>query len=131
MGSVFVVDDDEDVCAAIADLIANMSQQPCLRLGGLAELVKLGARALACELAIIDINLGAGAPTGIDVYDWLRGHGFRGRIVFLTGHAHGHPLVKRACALGHAQVVQKPIEVDELRAIVLDRGVDVLANASS
>jgi hypothetical protein len=48
----------------------------------------------------------------------LRARGFRGRIVFLTGHARSYPAVQRACSLDHARVLQKPVDVAELRALV-------------
>jgi len=118
MGGVLVIDDDEDLLGALSDLIAALSQRPCLTMRSLAELVSAAPSALECDLAVVDINLGSGEPTGIDVYEWLRARGFRGRIVFLTGHAFSHPLVQRACALGHARVLRKPIGVVELRALL-------------
>src|SRR5262249_22772584 len=91
---VVLIDDDEDLRASIADLVESCGKR-CLAVGSLAELVDHRAAALACELAIVDVNLGAAKPSGIDAYEWLRGEGFDGRIVFLTGHAPSHPLVSR------------------------------------
>jgi FixJ family two-component response regulator len=121
MGAVLLIDNDQDLLEALGDLIALVSGQPCLALRSLGELVDAATRALECELAIVDINLDPGAPSGIDVYAWLRSQRFSGRIVFLTGHAQGHPLVQRACQLGHARVFRKPIELVELNALI--RGV--------
>jgi FixJ family two-component response regulator len=127
MGGVLLIDNDQDLLEALSDLIAVVSRQPCLALRSLAELLDVGAQALDCELAIVDINLGAGAPSGVDVYGWLRSQRFRGRIVFLTGHAHAHPLVQRACRLGHAQVLRKPIELNELSALILGQAAPPIA----
>ena len=43
--------------------------------------------------------------SGLDAYRWLRQFGFRGEVVFLTGHAAHHPLVEQARALGKAKVL--------------------------
>src|SRR6266498_266894 len=39
MGGVLVIDDDEDLLGALSDLIAALSQRPCLTMRSLAELV--------------------------------------------------------------------------------------------
>src|SRR5579862_5380074 len=55
--------------------------------------------ALGSRLAILDVNLGPGCPSGLDAHSWLAAEHFSGRIVFLTGHAQSYPLVERAGAL--------------------------------
>ena len=62
------------------------------------------------DLVVLDINLGSGQPSGIDAYDWLMSEHFGGRLLFLTGHAHAHPLVARAEQLRRAQVLDKPLD---------------------
>ena len=39
-------------------------------------------------------------------------------IVFLTGHAHSHPLVREARMLPHVQVFEKPIDGRTLESLV-------------
>ena len=53
-----------------------------------------------------------------DAFEWLKRQGFRGRMVFLTGHARTDPLVARAWNERAAPVFQKPMTVEELGAIV-------------
>jgi DNA-binding NarL/FixJ family response regulator len=118
MEGVLLVDNDPDVLESLRDLITFLGGGPCIALSGMAELERVGARALACELAILDINLGPGMPTGIDICTCLRAHQFPGRIVFLTGHGQGDPLVQRACQLRHARVLRKPIGLAELSALL-------------
>lgn len=74
-------------------------------------------RRLACRVAILDVNLGEGQPTGVDAYEWLRAHSFAGSVVFLTGHAPTHPAVALAVKSG-ARVLAKPIKIDELHALL-------------
>jgi DNA-binding NtrC family response regulator len=110
---VLFLDDDEDLRAVFYDLTAQFGKS-CLIARSHSELVDLGERALACDVAILDINLGPNAPSGMDSYRWLKQRGFRGKVVFLTGHAESHPLVREARQLGGAEVFEKPIGFDRL-----------------
>jgi FixJ family two-component response regulator len=51
----------------------------------------------------------------VEVSRWLREHGFRGRIIFLTGHAAYNPDVLAAKATG-ALVLEKPVESSDFFA---------------
>jgi DNA-binding NtrC family response regulator len=117
-GHVLVVDDDEDLRQAIGDVLVEILGFEWVGVGSFGELVALGQRALDCRVAILDVNLGAGQPSGIDAFEWLKSKGFRGRIVFLTGHARSDPLVSRAWSERSANVFQKPMTVEQLGAIV-------------
>jgi FixJ family two-component response regulator len=115
---VLFLDDDDDLRATFADLVRTIFARECHGIGSHSDLVALGERALHCGVAILDINLGPQAPSGIDSYGWLRKHGFEGRIVFLTGHAASHPLVIEARRLGDAEVVSKPVSLDRLTTML-------------
>jgi len=120
MGSsdVLFLDDDDDLRATFADLVRTIFARECHGLASYRDLVALGERALHCGVAILDINLGPEAPSGLESYGWLRRHGFEGRIVFLTGHAASHPLVIEARRLGDAEVVSKPVSLDRLTTML-------------
>jgi FixJ family two-component response regulator len=117
-GGVVLLDDDEDLLAALSDLIRALGGRRCLTLRSVSDLAKQREAALGCELAILDINLGPGEPSGLDAYGWLLAERFAGRVVFLTGHAQKHPLVERAGAFGGARVLRKPLDVVELRSLL-------------
>jgi len=117
-GPVLVLDDDIDVRESVGDLVAILCGRDCVSVGSFAELSAARERALACAVAIVDINLGAGQPNGLDAYEWLRAQRFAGRILFLTGHAATHPLVQEAAALDGGRVLAKPIGLNELRDAV-------------
>lgn len=91
--------------------------------GSLAELKALGPEVLAADVAVLDINLGTGQPSGIEAYDWLLGQNFAGRLLFLTGHAHAHPLVARAERLNRAIVLDKPLDGQVLLDRIMGVGV--------
>jgi len=118
---VLFLDDDEDLRDSFTDLVRTVFDRDCRGISSYQDLVGLGPQALACALAILDINLGPEVPSGLDAYNWLRRRGFSGRIVFLTGHANSHPLVIEASRLGDAEVIAKPVSFEALSALLDDR----------
>lgn len=111
----FLLDDDADLRDALTDILTFYGAS-CLALPSVAAMVEAAPEVLACDVAILDVNLGDGQPTGVEAYQWLRRHEFAGRILFLTGHAPSHPEVARTAALG-VGVMTKPVETSELRAL--------------
>ena len=118
---VLFVEDDDDLRELFVLLVAALLDRRSVSVKSYEELVALGTKALECEAAILDINLGPNRRSGIDVYVWLRQHGFRGRIAFLTGHASSHPLVVEAHRLGDAEIFTKPIQPEQIRDLVEGR----------
>jgi len=104
-----LLDDDADLLEALADLLQTRNCHSSLA-RSVDELKAHARDVLEADVAVLDINLGPGLPTGLDAYEWLLAQGFRGRILFLTGHAHAHPLVARAEKLRRAEVLDKPMD---------------------
>jgi FixJ family two-component response regulator len=117
MTRIFVLDDDLDVCQSVGDIVGAWGFDPCLS-QSYADMVSRGAEVLACEHALLDINLGPGQPSGIEACRWLRDNGFARPIVLMTGHAADHPLVKQALTAGPGQLLRKPFGLGELRRIL-------------
>jgi DNA-binding NtrC family response regulator len=115
---VLLLEDDADQLEMLAMVLSLMCGCECVRARSYQELTSLGGAALACELALLDVNLGPQQPSGLDAYRWLRARSFPGRICFLTGHARSHPLVAQALAMGDVRLVEKPIPTDQLRGLV-------------
>jgi FixJ family two-component response regulator len=116
--SILIVDDDDDLRAILAQVIAYATGEQCVCLPNHAALVGMGEQVRTMRLAILDINLGPNAPSGIDSYRWLRSIGYGGRVVFFTGHARSHPVVARAHEVGDATVLQKPVRFDLLCKVI-------------
>jgi FixJ family two-component response regulator len=116
MATVMVLDDDGDLLATIADVLRMVYFSNCLPLRSYAEMVTQSKAVLACDLAILDINLGPDQPSGLEAYRWLKANHFRGRVMFITGHAELHPLVAEAQRIGGTPLLRKPFVVDELGA---------------
>lgn len=115
---VFLLDDDEDLRGIFIELFATCFDLECIAASSVADLIAMRDRALVCNLAILDVNLGHRGPSGLDAYRWLREQGFDGTIVFLTGHAASHPMVVRASRLSNVRVLEKPISMASLTALI-------------
>lgn len=118
MRKILVLDDDPDLGLVICELVHATTGVECLSYRTLDELAAHAADALSCDLAILDVNLGPGSPSGIDAREWLSRHGFAGRVVFLTGHARDHPLVQRAWRSAGVSVLEKPVDPGRLTSLV-------------
>lgn len=117
MTGVLLVEDNDDLRESLGDLF-RLAGVECVAAASLADVEAQAAEALACRLAVVDINLGPDTPSGIAVHRWLRERRFAGRIVFLTGHARTHPLVEEALHLDGVRVLDKPLGVDAMMALV-------------
>jgi FixJ family two-component response regulator len=118
VGTIAILEDDADLRGMLAELYESVPGQHCVTAGSVDELVRRGAEVLQSELSILDINLGPNSPTGFDAYLWLRAHAYAGRVAFLTGHALDDPLMSQARVTGEIEVLQKPVTVDQLLALV-------------
>lgn len=99
----------------LSELIARLCTKPCVGVTSYAELLAHASGALACDVALLDINLGAGEPSGVDAYLWLMENGFRGRIYFFTGYTSTRPLPK---AVANVEVLNKPVSRKTLARIL-------------
>jgi DNA-binding response OmpR family regulator len=118
VSAVLLVDDDDDLREILRQFLADEGVERCVTATSLAEVESNAAAALATELAILDVNLGPGRPTGVEVCRWLRANGFAAPIVFLTGHAASDPRVVEALAVANAHVLSKPIGIDEITKLL-------------
>jgi DNA-binding response OmpR family regulator len=111
--SVLLLDDDTDLRMIMCDLFDCYGAR-CVGVGSLDEMKSLVADGpLRFDLVILDVNLGAGQPSGVDACRWLRERSFSGQILFLTGHGRSFPGVAEARALG-VKVLEKPVAVEAL-----------------
>jgi DNA-binding NtrC family response regulator len=119
MRRILIVEDDEDLAAMLQILLEQAGAR--VRLArSMADVERLGPDGLAIDLALLDVHLGQGVPSGLDVQIWLLAHGFAGETVFLTGHAASHPAVLAAAARPHTRILAKPAALEDL--VKLARG---------
>lgn len=120
---VLVLEDDNDLRTLLCDMLVLSGAESCVSARSFEELGRQREQVAGCVLALLDVNLGAGRPSGLDAYHWLRENGFTGRTVFLTGHARSHPVLDQARTLADARVMTKPVGAKEVMALVKELDV--------
>jgi DNA-binding NtrC family response regulator len=114
---IVFLDDSEDLRELLPILLEATLQVDCLCFGDVTEFERHSEEVLRAKVAILDINLGPDAPDGVDAFNWLKDHGFDGKILFFTGHARMNPRVARAEENG-AQILEKPLHPNKLISAV-------------
>jgi len=117
-GPVLLLDDDADLRFALSEFVGMLCGRQCLTFGSYEDMLAAAEAVLRCSVALLDVNLGVGQPTGIDAYRWLVGQAFSGRLYFFTGHARVHPLLVEIEKLGGVQVLSKPLDADKLMEVL-------------
>jgi CheY-like chemotaxis protein len=117
--TILVMDDDVDLLEVLQETLVTLCKvDQVITATSLAAIQEKKEIILKCDLAILDVNLGAEKPTGLNVAEWLRSSGFKGQIVFLTGHAISAPQVRAAASMPDTKVVAKPIGLSELLGFI-------------
>jgi DNA-binding NtrC family response regulator len=127
---IVFLDDSEDLRELMAILLETTLGVECLCFANLMDFKDHSEEVLLAKVAILDINLGPGAPDGVDAFNWLMARRFDGKILFFTGHARTHPQLSLAVRNG-AQVLEKPLEPEKLISFVSRALTDAHDNESS
>ena len=123
--TILVMDDDIDLLDVLKETLITLCKiDQVITATSLTGVQEQKEKILQCQLAILDVNLGADRPSGVDVAEWLRANNFKGKIVFLTGHAVSDPEVLAATQVPDTKVVAKPIGLNQLLSFV--QGVERL-----
>lgn len=123
--TILVMDDDIDLLDVLKETLITLCKiDQVITATSLIGVQEQKEKVLQCQLAILDVNLGADRPSGVDVAEWLRANNFKGKIVFLTGHAVSDPEVLVATQVPDTKVVAKPIGLNQLLSFV--QGVERL-----
>ncbi len=120
--SVLFVDDDADLRDVMRETLGQLGVPNVVTASSLHEVERRRDKALACQLAVLDLNLGEGQPNGVSVFEWLEHEQFAGRVIFLTGHGSKDPRVQQAASLAGSQIASKPITIAKLKALIGDAG---------
>jgi response regulator of citrate/malate metabolism len=119
--ALLFVDDDADLRELIRDAaISALGFERCVLAASFEEAAEQRDDVLGCSLAILDINLGWTAASGVDVYNWLQTEHFQGQVVFLTGHGEDDPRVRDAARIGDVPILLKPISMEVLVTLASD-----------
>jgi FixJ family two-component response regulator len=115
---IVFLDDSADLRGLMPILLESTLGVECVCFGSVMELQSQAEEVLRANVAILDINLGANAPGGVDAFNWLMERGFQGKILFFTGHARTNPQVALAAKNG-ALILEKPLHPDKLISAVV------------
>jgi DNA-binding NtrC family response regulator len=119
MRRVLFVDDSIDLCQLIELTCQSLPDVECISVTSMSAVVERAEQVLRTEVAILDVNLGPGEPSGVDIYRWLKGRNYHGKIVFLSGHARKDPLAGEAAAISEVDFFQKPLGFDQIESLLL------------
>jgi FixJ family two-component response regulator len=119
MRTVLFVDDCRDICHVMEVMCQSLPEVECVCVTSMSAVLERAAQVLRTALAILDVNLGPGEPSGVEIYRWLKGQNYRGKIVFLSGHAKTDPQVEEAARISSVDFFRKPLGFGQLEALIL------------
>ena len=119
MRTVLFVDDSWDLCQVMEVMCQSLPEVECVCVTSMSAVLERAAQVLRTDVAILDVNLGPGEPSGVEIYRWLKGQKYRGKIVFLSGHARTDPLVEEAARISGVDFFQKPLGFGQFEALIL------------
>jgi DNA-binding NtrC family response regulator len=120
MNTLLFVDDSSDL-REIMELMCQSLGTECICVPSMSAVLERVAQVLRTDLAILDVNLGLGEPSGIEIYRWLKGQNYRGKIVFLSGHTSTDPQVVEATRISDVDFFRKPLGFDQIEALILGK----------
>jgi DNA-binding NtrC family response regulator len=119
MRRVLFVDDSSDLCQIIEVMSQSLPGVECICVASMSAVLERAAEVLRTDLAILDVNLGPGEPSGVEIYRWLNGQNYRGKIVFLSGHARTDPRAEEAARISGVDFFEKPLGFGRIEALIL------------
>ena len=119
MRTILFVDDSSDLCQVMEVMCQSLPEVECICVTSMSAVRGRAEQVLRTGLAILDVNLGPGEPSGVEIYRWLKGQNYHGKIVFLSGHARRDPLVQEAAAISGVDFFQKPLGFGQIEALIL------------
>lgn len=118
MKSVLLLDDDKDLCILMQSIFEELAVEHSVCVNSFSQLQTLDLNKQNFNLAFLDVNLGTGAETGLDAYDWLKENGFQGKTIFFTGHARNYPLLQAKLEEQNVDILEKPAELAAIEKIL-------------
>jgi FixJ family two-component response regulator len=119
MRTVLFVDDSDDICQVVEAMCQSLPEVECVCVTSMLAVQERAEQVLRTGVAILDVNLGPGEPSGIEIYRWLKGKNYRGKVVFLSGHVRTDPQVEEAGKISGVDFFQKPLGFAQIEALIL------------
>lgn len=110
-----VIDDEKDIVTNLSRILEKEGFETAAFLSGEGFLRKAGADSL--DILFIDVNLGQGVKSGIDVLKELKEAGCEARMVIISGNADVGTAVE-ALKLGAHDFLEKPFGWEAVRRVL-------------
>lgn len=120
MKNILFLDDDTSLCFLMAEIFKEYEGFEISAVNSYAEFTRLEPKIHSFDVIFLDVNLGAGVPSGIDAFEWLKARNFEKKIIFFTGHAQAYPFVMKAVATPNVFVLEKPATIDQIEKYLMD-----------
>lgn len=117
---VFFLDDDQDFLEVVKMFVELNTNSQVMTADTYDATIALKQAILDSDLIFLDINLGRGRFSGLDVCRWFRENGYQKKIYFLTGHAKNSTEVRAVESLDQVGVLTKPYPFDDLLSLIKD-----------
>jgi DNA-binding NtrC family response regulator len=121
MKRVLFVDDSSDLCQIMEIMCQSLQGIECICVRSMSAVQERARQVLRTDLAILDVNLGPGEPSGTEIYRWLKRQNYRGKVVFLSGHTRTDPQVVEATRIPGVDFFQKPLGFSQIEALILEK----------
>ena len=115
---ILLLDDNQDLCLLMKEFLQEISQSEIKSCHSFEDFMLVTNETIDFDLAILDVNLGIGKKTGIDAYQWLIEHNFKGRFLFFSGHAGSYPILADLKKRPHVKLLEKPVSLEELEKVL-------------
>lgn len=116
MKKILLLDDNKELCTLMTAMFRELGDHDISCFNSYAEMVVLKSHQINFDIAFLDVNLGVNVPSGIDAFDWLINSGYKGRIIFFTGHARSYPLLKKSMEYPNVRLLEKPADIEKIQA---------------
>lgn len=116
MKKILLLDDNKELCMLMTTMFMELGNHDVHCFHSYSDVATLSPQQLNFDIAFLDVNLGVNAPSGIEVFDWLIKNGFKGKVIFFTGHARSYPLLKKSMEYPNVQLLEKPADIEKIQA---------------
>ncbi len=113
-----LLDDDPDMCSLMQETFEGFSVTDVTICNSYEEVIELGEKILIYDIVFLDVNLGLGQKTGVDVFNWMSQLGFQNRVIFFTGHARSYPILVDALKRPHVALLEKPATIAMIKKVL-------------
>lgn len=117
---VLLLDDDLDMCLLMQDTIHGFGVKDVTVCNTYDQVVALDKTILDYNVVFLDVNLGIGLKTGVDVFNWMTQMGYHNRVVFFTGHARSYPLLVNALTQPQVSLLEKPASIKAIKKVLYE-----------